>query len=518
MAKYQIPRTNMSLPGQSTGVQANTGGEATGRAISNMGRSLQQIGTNIYAQRVHTMVADWQDHNAQIWNEATVKMMEDTNPDHYGQYLDEAVEAMDAYDGPLNGGAQRVIAEERAKNVTAWTAQTNANTVKRIKDQNEFIAARRIAEAIESGDPEIARAELSRPVEMNAMSQEQMDYTMTRVEKQAEITRRQDTIDAINMDIGTNPEQWKKDNATPEKFLANNPDAKARDWKPAMNLADSVIADNEREAANYMVALKSDALAKAEKGMSLFQFNEMLTQTQGLTPEDRYDLTRVFRSAQNVFATTGVDPWRQTQNPALVGEILHDIFIAPEGERKYVTPESIYDAWVQDGTPQFSLNDYQMLRNLHDDTYGPKVAEGWSKSFETVRMGIDAIEQAILGDKEELAAEDFAQYHRLLSMWITESQKPDVFGSPEKMATALDTILEPVKKDKAQGFLMWLWQGMTPKSPQTDQREGSWNPYAQSHPVLDLDKEWFNKPIQGYTNPQVGSWNPQAQSTGRKND
>jgi len=454
MAKFPIYQSQAAYSAKPVGAPADLGGEAVGRAMSQIGRAAVTIGTQ-YFKRQHDSQVEFAEIEAKaIIAKAEQEMEDSVDEGDYPTIWAQAQAELAALSGDMSNSAAKNDWATRVRQIEvdgdAFVAGAQA---KRIDDKQQYILSTKIAEMRESGDITKLDAYTQRQVNLNTMSAEERDTILAQARPVAEEASRKNMLDAAMVVAQDSPQQIISTSLA--DLRATYPSLHSRDVLSLKSVAQYAQDDEERAEKAFLVNLKSDALSKAEIGMPITEFSNMLSQTPSLDVDDRLELTRTFKNARHIFDTTGEDPWKQTQNSETLGRALLDI-LGPNDPTVVHGPEDIYDLWMADGTPQWSINDYFMVSNLWTDQHIQGAAAGWSRSFPTVAFGTDQIERAVFKGVEEPTPEMFAEYHRALSMWITESQKPEVFGSPEKMAAALDTILIPIQKEKSVGFLKWL--------------------------------------------------------------
>jgi hypothetical protein len=466
MAKNEIIFTGKSPAATGTGVagrpRVSTGQLEVERSLGSFGAALGDLGAKLYRVQGEAELTEKMFEANETFQQLHKDFLTETDPDKYEPMFQQAWGKVQNTE-IKNGWARR---RYQSTLPSLHRSQLNAATTAykgRVRENHEM--------AIANVEAQYIRGETSRKTvealyhshsEIDPMTEDEINLRLTSADDRRERHLSTQQYNTAADGTGIDPEGWL---ATAKRGIAGETIegfefVDPRSWRGIKNLAEGSINERDRKL-DVPRELIEDVYSKAQT-MNLHTFRQQLTNTQGLSAREKTDILDIYMDASKKWQDTGINPWTQTdsQGYAKLTDILINI-----RNGKITDPREIDEIWLENKTPNFAFNHWQMANNALENSQ--KVpSSGYSRTHTIMQEYIGTftrpglIGQLYLDDGE---IKDTKGYTEMIAEMERYAQS--VWGEPD-YATKINKHFEELSRDrkqmKSKGYLRRLWEVSNP--------------------------------------------------------
>lgn len=456
MAEFPIRTTERSLPGVSGGVRGNldfdTGGQYTARAVSQAGGVLQDVGSAIFRQQGEAELIEKMAANQEKLREMYLRFDKNTDESTYQDDFEQTWSELEQTE-VKNGWARQRYQQAMPNLRTRQQALVDEAVKKRVESNWNFAYTHKKQQAIESNNLGIIEPLLQSGKDSGFFTQDFVDEER-RIVRRLGQRRELAALAANEPDAILELDTW-------DKMHGKYPWLIPEDHRYVIGLAEAAKGRQKRDRGQWWNSVLEDTLGKA-RTMNPDEFRSQLEQTPGLSEKEKLELLDVYLGAEKLWQTSGVNPYRQTQDyQSLVDTILK------VQRNEIVNSEEINLQFLKGKKPNWSFDHWRMVHNIYTAINGESGAEGYED--------LDPQQQDYIRQLTDLYTRDEGKIEDGKEYVTSLQQMNEILGKtePAKRAKAIEPILVKAKETKAKWWLtrLFLPQWKWPKPTLTNATE-----------------------------------------------
>lgn len=350
MARFPIQSTERTLPGQSSSVYVNTGGEAIGQAIQGLGAAGERLGQILYRKQGETELAEALSQDRADIDQMLLDFQKNPDETTYGEKFDKVWGGIENRE-LKNGWARRQRALRLPQLREANSAVVAAAVWKRADDKAKMAVANTAAEAEKTGNTRLLEIQLDNMVRNGGMYQEERDEILRE-------TRHKAAVNQALVEAWDDPEAFISRYSTAEEFLAKDSNLRPEDVSHVIGAAQH--AKSAQQARRNEIQIESEQRLWEISLDPNTTTQDFVAAIDNLPPElyspaDKDSMLKNGISRMRLIAAGNPDPLQTRQDYNAFKELLFGVV---DG----TTKEADIRGAVNAG--QITIGDYTMLTNV----------------------------------------------------------------------------------------------------------------------------------------------------------
>ena len=442
MAKFPITTARGSLPGETAKTRyydTDTAGEAVGRALGSLGESAFDVGMTVYKMQGESELTRIMAEDQDEIQRMLLRFEESTDESTYQSDFEQTYSGIRAKE-VKNGWARR----QHDLSVTRMRPQiqkvVDQAYLNRVDSNFSAAMANEKVKAINSGNGAIFQKMLSDRVAAGRMTTDQMDMEMQDFRHGSQ--RR-----ALEALASNDPDAVLDDYTTWDDMKKQYPDMEPSEFSYIRGLAQAQKAANRNRKSARWDGILEDVFKDAHE-IDPMVFKSKLLQRDDIEESERAELMETYLKAYKLYDLKGENPWTSTQDHPSLAQTLVGI-----DDGTITHADEITAAWLKGGTPNWSIQDWQMAKNAFTSKAKP-VKSGYTSSHPLAKMYFEKLTSMYMGKDGKIEnPREYSEKYMLLEQSFKDQA---VWGDGDKMSDAFDGLVKDRKEKQAKGIIRSL--------------------------------------------------------------